>query len=159
MGLMNGTGNGKFSPEITTDRAMLVTVLWRLEGCPVVDSPVAFDDVADGLWYSDAIDWASANGIVNGYGDGKFGPTDQITREQIMAILNRYAAYKNWTDGTALPMIPQYNCSIWAENNVIWADMNGLLNGLGVDITDMTAKASRAELAAYLARFMQNIVK
>ena len=157
--LMNGTGNGKFSPEITTDRAMLVTVLWRLEGCPVVDSSVAFDDVADGLWYSDAIDWASANGIVNGYGDGKFGPTDQITREQIMAILNRYAAYKNWTDGTALPMIPQYSCSIWAENNVIWADMNGLLNGLGVDITDMTAKASRAELAAYLARFMQNIVK
>ena len=157
--LMNGTGNGKFSPEITTDRAMLVTVLWRLEGCPVVDSSVDFDDVADGLWYSDAIDWASANGIVNGYGDGKFGPTDQITREQIMAILNRYAAYKNWTDDTALPMIPQYNCSIWAENNVIWADMNGLLNGLGVDITDMTAKASRAELAAYLARFMQNIVK
>ncbi len=157
--LMNGTDNGKFSPEITTDRAMLVTVLWRLEGCPVVDSPVAFDDVADGLWYSDAIDWASANGIVNGYGVGKFGPTDQITREQIAAILNRYAAYKNWTDGTALPMIPQYNCSIWAENNVIWADMNGLLNGLGVDITDMTAKASRAELAAYLARFMQNIVK
>ena len=84
-----------------------------------------------------------------------FGPIDQITREQIMAILNRYAAYKNWTDGIALPMIPQYNCSIWAENNVIWADMNGL----GVDITDMTAKASRAELAAYLARFMQNIVK
>ena len=157
--LMNGTGNGKFSPEITTDRAMLVTVLWRLEGCPVVDSSVDFDDVADGLWYSDAIDWASANGIVNGYGDGKFGPTDQITREQIMAILNRYAAYKNWTDGTALPMIPQYNCSIWAENNVIWADMNGLLNGLGVDITDMTAKASRAELAAYLAKFYKEFAE
>ncbi len=157
--LMEGTGNGKFSPEITTDRAMLVTVLWRLEGCPVVDSSVDFDDVADGLWYSDAIDWASANGIVNGYGDGKFGPTDQITREQIAAILNRYAAYKGWTDGIALPMLAQYKCSEWAEDNVIWAENNGLLDGLGVDVSDMTAKASRAELAAYLARFMQNIVK
>lgn len=157
--LMNGTGNGKFSPEITTDRAMLVTVLWRLEGSPVVDSSVDFTDVVDGQWYSEAIDWASANGIVNGYGNGKFGPTDQITREQIMAILNRYAAYKNWTDGIALPMLPQYNCSIWAENNVIWADMSGLLDNLGVDVYDMTAKASRAELAAYLSRFMKNIAK
>ena len=159
MGLMEGTGNGKFSPEITTDRAMLVTVLWRLEGCPVVDSSVDFDDVADGLWYSDAIDWASANGIVNGYGDGRFGPADHITREQIMAILNRYAAYKGWTDGTALPMLAQYKYSEWAENNVIWAENNGLLDGLGVDVSDMTAKASRAELAAYLHRFMKNIIK
>ena len=157
--LMNGTGDGKFSPEITTDRAMLVTVLWRLEGCPVVDSPVAFDDVADGLWYSDAIDWASANGIVNGYGDGKFGPTDQITREQIAAILNRYAAYKGWTDGIALPMLAQYKCSEWAENNVIWAENNGLLDGLGVDVSDMTAKASRAELAAYLAKFYKEFAE
>ena len=159
MGLMEGTGNGKFSPEITTDRAMLVTVLWRLEGCPVVDSPVDFFDVADGLWYSAAIDWASAYGIVNGYGDGRFGPTDQITREQIAAILNRYAAYKGWTDSTALPMLAQYKCSDWAESNVIWAENNGLLDGLGVDVSDMTAKASRAELAAYLHKFMMNIAK
>ena len=157
--LMEGTGNSKFSPDISADRAMIVTILWRQEGCPVVDSPVDFDDVADGLWYSEAIDWASSNGIVNGYGDGNYGPTNQITREQIMAILNRYAVYKNWTDDIALPMIPQYNCSTWAENNVIWADMSGLLNGLGVDITDMTAKASRGELAAYLSRFVQNVVK
>jgi len=159
IGLMEGTGNGKFSPEITTDRAMLVTVLWRLEGCPVVDSSVDFDDVADGLWYSDAIDWASANGIVNGYGNGKFGPTDQITREQIAAILNRYAAYKGWTDGIALPMLAQYKCSEWAEDNVIWAENNGLLDGLGVDVSDMTAKASRAELAAYLAKFYKEFAE
>ena len=125
----------------------------------MVDSPVDFFDVADGLWYSDAIDWAAAYGIVNGYGDGRFGPTDQITREQIMAILNRYAAYKGWTDGTALPMLAQYKYSEWAENNVIWAENNGLLDGLGVDVSDMTAKASRAELAAYLHRFMKNIIK
>lgn len=159
MGLMNGTGEGRFSPEIKTDRAMLVTVLWRLEGCPAVDSSVDFDDVAEGLWYSDAIDWASANGIVNGYGDGRFGPADQITREQIMAILNRYAAHKGWTDGTSLPMLAHYEYSDWAESNVIWAENHGLLDGLGVDVSDMTGKASRAELAAYLHKSMKNIVK
>ena len=125
----------------------------------MVDSPVDFFDVADGLWYSDAIDWAAAYGIVNSYGDGRFGPTDQITREQIAAILNRYAAYKDWTDGTALPMLAQYKYSEWTENNVIWAENNGLLDGLGVDVSDMTAKASRAELAAYLHKFMMNIAK
>ena len=157
-GLMNGTGNGKFSPATTSDRAMLLTVLWRLEGSPVVNGSAAFTDVADGQWYSDAIAWASANGIVNGYGNGKFGPNDPLTREQIMAILNRYAAYKNWTDGIALPMLPQYTCSDWAESNVIWAEISGLLTNLGVNISDMTAEASRAELAAYLHRFMINIV-
>lgn len=158
-GLMNGTGNNKFSPAVTTDRAMIVTVLWRMEGSPVVDSAVKFIDVETGAWYAAAIDWASANGIVNGYGDGKFGPTAQITREQIMAILNRYAVYKGWAEDTAVSMVAQYTCSIWAENNVNWADLSGLLADLGVDVTDMTAMASRAELAAYLSRFMENIAK
>jgi len=158
-GLMNGTGNNKFSPAVTTDRAMIVTVLWRLEGSPVVDSAVKFIDVETGAWYAAAIDWASANGIVNGYGDGKFGPTAQITREQIMAILNRYAVYKGWAEDTAVSMVAQYTCSVWAENNVNWADLSGLLADLGVDVTDMTAMASRAELAAYLSRFMENIAK
>ncbi|MBR5536520.1 MAG: S-layer homology domain-containing protein [Clostridia bacterium] len=158
-GLMNGTADDKFSPEMTTDRAMIVTVLWRLEGSPVVDSTVAFSDVAADMWYTAAIDWAAANGIVNGYGDGNFGPADQITREQIMAILNRYAQYKGWAEDIAVTMVAQYTCSIWAENNVNWADMNGLLAGLGVDVTDMTASASRAELAAYLCRFMTNFAK
>lgn len=158
-GLMNGTGNNKFSPAVTTDRAMIVTVLWRMEGSPVVDSTVKFIDVETGAWYAAAIDWASANGIVNGYGDGKFGPTAQITREQIMAILNRYAVYKGWAEDIAVSMVAQYTCSIWAENNVNWADLSGLLADLGVDVTDMTAMASRAELAAYLSRFMENIAK
>lgn len=158
LGLMNGTGSDKFSPDMTTDRAMIVTILWRLEGSPDVDG-VEFTDVAEGMWYTAAIDWASANGIVNGYGNGKFGPTDEVTREQIMAILNRYAQYKGWTEDVAVTMVAQYTCSIWAENNVNWADLNGLLADLGVDVSDMTAKASRAELAAYLSRFMLNIAK
>ena len=160
LGLMNGVNDGtKFAPEMTTTRAMIVTILWRMEDSPATTGALEFPDVADGMWYTAAIDWASANGIVNGYGDGNFGPEDEVTREQIMAILNRYAQYKGWTEDTAVSMVAQYTCSIWAENNVNWADMSGLLADLGVDVTDMTAKASRAELAAYLSRFMQNIAK
>ena len=159
--LMNGNnvGGTLFDPDVVAVRAMIVTVLWRLEGSPSMTATVPFDDVPAGQWYTDAVNWASANGIVNGYGDGRFGPNDPITREQFMAILNRYAAYKGRTDSTALPMPAQYKYSDWAENNVIWAENNGLLNGLGVDISDMTVKASRAELAAYLHRFMKNIIK
>ena len=157
-GLMNGTGNGKFSPYVSTTRAMIVTILWRLEG-EVSAKSAGFTDVADGMWYTEAIDWAAANGIVNGYGDGTFGPEKNITREQIMAIFHRYAAYKGWDDGVAVSMIAQYDCSVWAENDVNWADMNGILAGLGVDINDMTAEADRAEIAAYFTRFCLNVAK
>ncbi|MBQ7931364.1 MAG: S-layer homology domain-containing protein, partial [Clostridia bacterium] len=157
-GLMNGTGDGKFSPEVSTNRAMLVTILWRIEGEADAE-PSAFTDVADDMWYTAAIDWAAANGIVNGYEDGTFGPEKAVTREQVMAILHRYAAYRGVTDDVAVSMIPQYDCSVWAENDVNWADMNGLLDNLGVDVTDMTAEASRAEIAAYLADFCVNVIQ
>ena len=153
-GLMNGTGSGKFSPAVTTDRAMIVTVLWRLEGSPIVETDMSFDDVAEGQWYTDAIKWAAANAIVNGYGNGKFGPEKDITREQVMAILNRYADYKGYADAEATTA-EGYNVSEWAIGNVAWANANGLTKDLGVNITDMTAKADRAEIAAYLARFVR----
>ena len=76
-----------------------------------------------------------------------------------MAILNRYAVYKGWADSTAHPMLLNYSYSNWAENNVIWAENKGLLNGLGVNITDMTSEAARAELAAYLRRFCENVMR
>lgn len=158
-GLMIGTSDSEFTPEQLVNRAMLVTILWRLEGSPTVDAVSDFTDVPDGEWYSDAVKWAAANGLVNGYGDGKFGPLDDLTREQIMAILNRYADYKGLTDGITVPMLPAYTYSTWAENNVIWADMCGMLANIGKDVTDMTAAADRAEMAAYLRRFCENIVK
>lgn len=157
-GLMNGTGDGKFSPEVSTNRAMLVTILWRIEGEADAE-PSAFTDVADDMWYTAAIDWAAANGIVNGYEDGTFGPEKAVTREQVMAILHRYAAYRGVTEDVAVSMIAQYDCSVWAENDVNWADMHGLLDNLGVDVTDMTAEASRAEIAAYLADFCVNVIQ
>jgi len=157
-GLMNGVGGDLFAPELNTTRAMIVTILWRLEGEAEAES-AGFTDVAADMWYTEAIDWAAANGIVLGYGDGTFGPEINITREQVMAILNRYAAFKGWDDGIAVTMIPQYNCSVWAENNVNWADMNGLLADLGVDVYDMTAEANRAEIAAYFTRFCLNVAE
>ena len=157
-GLMNGTGDDLFSPEVNTTRAMIVTILWRLEGETEAES-AGFTDVADDMWYTEAIDWAAANGIVNGFGDGTFGPEKDITREQVMAILHRYAAYKGWDDGLAVSMIVQYDCSVWAENDVNWADMNGILADLGVDVYDMTAEADRAEIAAYFTRFCLNVAE
>jgi len=152
-GLMNGVGEGLFAPDTLTDRAMIVTVLWRMEGSPIQKTSADFFDVSDGMWYTDAVRWASANGIVNGYGNSLFGPTDKITREQVMAILHRYAAYKGKTDGTILPMLEAYTYSPWAEGDVFWAENNGLLNNMGIRVNNMTEKASRGEIAAYLHRF------
>lgn len=93
-GLMTGTSENHFSPDVTTSRAMIVTMLYRLEGSPAVSGAAAFPDVAAGQWYADAVAWASANGIVTGYDNGNFGPEDTITREQLAVIFYRYAAYK-----------------------------------------------------------------
>ncbi|MBO5257989.1 MAG: S-layer homology domain-containing protein, partial [Clostridia bacterium] len=156
-GLMIGTNTAgtKFSPEDTLTRAMLVTILWRLESEPVVNYLMQFNDVPAEEWYTEAVRWAAAEGIVNGYGDDTFGPMNAVTREQAMAILHRYAAYKGLENGMIFPMIPQYDYSLWAENDILWADMIGLTSGIGKDIFDMTASADRAEIAAYLRRFCE----
>lgn len=159
-GLMIGTSTDgtKFSPEVLVSRAMLVTVLWRLEGCPIVDTPVDFYDVPANKWYSDAVNWASSLGIVNGYGDGTYGPEKDLTHEQIMAILNRYAVYKKWSENVSGNADDSYTNSEWAENNVLWADLNGMFDGIGSDISDLTEGADRAELAAYLRRFCERFM-
>lgn len=156
--LMIGTGDNKFSPSAIVNRAMLVTVLWRLEGSPVVDSPVDFYDVPADEWYTAAVNWASANGIVKGYGDDTFGPLNDLTHEQIMAILNRYAVYKKWSENVSGNADDFYTNSEWAENNVLWADLNGMFDGIGSDISDLTEGADRAELAAYLRRFCERFM-
>ncbi len=156
-GLMIGTNTTgtKFSPEDTLTRAMLVTILWRLESEPVVNYFMQFNDVVTDEWYTEAVRWAAAEGIVNGYGNDTFGPMNAVTREQVMAILHRYAAYKGLESDMIFPMILQYNYSLWAENDILWADMIGLTSDLGVDIFDMKASADRAEIAAYLRRFCE----
>ncbi|MGN1409102.1 MAG: choice-of-anchor I family protein [Eubacteriales bacterium] len=145
----------KFSPNAVVNRAMLVTVLWRLEGSPAADSTVDFVDVPYSEWYAAAVNWAAANGIVNGCGDGVFGPMNDLTHEQIMAILNRYAVCKGWSENVSGNADDSYMSSEWAENNILWAEMSGMFDGIGSDISDLTKGADRAELAAYLRRFCE----
>jgi len=156
-GLMNGVGGGLFAPDQITNRAMLVTILWRQEG--EVRAPAApFTDVPAGTWYTDAVSWAAGSGIVNGYGGGLFGPEDPLTREQFIAILHRYAQGKGLAAEMRVPMLRAYTYSPWAEDSVIWGENCGLLDGLGVDVADLSAPVSRAEAAAYLHRFCKNIL-
>ena len=154
-GLMNGVDTNRFSPDSALTRAMLITVLWCLEGEPVVNYLMPFTDISYGEWYTEAVRWAAAEGIVNGYEDGTFRHDSEITREQTMAVLHRYAAYKGLESGVIFPMIPQYNYSLWAENDILWADMVGLTGNISKDIFDMTASSDRAEIAAYLRRFCE----
>ena len=162
-GLMQGTSETTFAPKIDTSRAMIVTILWRLEGEPVVNYAMSFDDVADGQWYTEAIRWAQANNIVNGYSAEKFGPTDLITREQMAAILYRYAQSKgegftgSWM--FLLDFEDAADISSWADEAMHWCVMKGLINGIGSDLLDPQGYATREQVAAILHRFCENIVK
>ena len=156
---MVGTSDTAFSADSELNRAQLVTTLWRLDGEPTAKTSAKFDDVADGMWYTEAINWAVENGIINGYGDGTFGPNNAVTREQVMAILNRYAEYKSLRTNLRMAVSQNYSCSEWAEDNVTWAKINGITAVNGLDNKDMTENATRGEIAAYLARFCRNLMK
>ena len=157
-GLMGGTGEGRFSPDLTTSRAMIVTILYRLEGSPAVSGGATFSDVAAGGWYADAVAWASANGIVTGYANGSFGPDDTITREQMAAILYRYARYKG-QDLSAQAGLDSYadaaQVSAYAADAMEWAVGSGLITGTSATTLSPAGSATRAQAAVILARFCQ----
>jgi len=160
-GLMNGISQSTFEPESELTRAMLVTILYRLDSEPSVSSEDLFEDVASGNWYSDAVAWAAENGIVGGYGDGTFGPADSITREQIAVILFNYAEYKGY-DLTAANDLSAFSdagsTSSWAQTAMEWAVGNGLLSGNGDGTLDPTGTATRAEVATILMRFIETYI-
>ncbi len=159
-GLMKGTSPITFEPGTTTTRAMIVTILWRLEGEPTVNAVNPFDDVVNGAWYTDAIVWAAANGIVEGYGEGKFGPNGEITREQLATMLYRYAKYKGY-DVSAAANLNGYtdagSISSWALAAIKWANAEGLVNGRTATTIVPQGKANRAETAAIFMRFIKNV--
>jgi hypothetical protein len=157
-GMMAGTSDTTFAPADSWQRAQFVTALWRLDGEKKASKAADFTDVEAGQWYSEAIAWAAENKIVEGYGYGTFGTNDPITREQIVTILFRYYRYTGHLQVIA-PAKPKHTCSDWAEKYVLWAEVNGLLSDMGADITDMTAWADRAEIAAYLTRFDRNLAR
>lgn len=157
-GLMQGTGGTSFSPNTIVTRGMLVTILWRLENEPTAAQTVTFSDVADGAWYAKAVTWAASKGIVTGY-DGSFDPDGTLTREQMAAILYRYAAYKNY-DVSAADGLLDYadKPSDWALSGVSWAVAKGLIKGSGNSL-DPKGGASRAQAAALLQRFIESTAK
>lgn len=157
-GLMGGTGNTTFSPDTATTRGMIVTILHRLEGTPAANSG-AFADVAAGQYYTEAVSWASANSIVDGYGNGTFGPNDPITREQMAAILYRYAQYKN-VDVSVMEDISQFSdaaaVSSYAIDAMRWAVENGIISGVGDHTLAPQSGATRAQVATILMRFCES---
>ena len=158
-GMMNGTADNTFSPKANTTRGMVVTVLYRLENQPST-SAASFTDVASGAYYANAVAWANANGIVSGYGSGKFGPNDKVTREQLAAILYRYAQYKKYNVSGAKSLdgyTDAQSVSSYAVPALQWANAAGVVTGKSGSKLDPKGNATRAEVAAMLMRFCENV--
>lgn len=159
--VMNGVGDGKFAPNGITTRAQVVTMLWRLEGSPAYVGMSEFSDVDNEQWYGPAIRWASAEGIVNGYDDGRFGANDAVTREQLVTILYRYAQYKKMDvsvgeDTNILSYDDAFDVSEWAIPAMQWACGSGIVNGIDKNGTLMLAPSdasTRAVVATMFWRF------
>ena len=157
--LFNGTSATTFSPNSTMTRAMLVTVLWRLEGTPAAGSASTFADVEPESWYTDAVAWASSVGIVNGTSATTFDPNGSVTREQIAAILYRYAKTKgsNVNGASSLNVFADGSqVSEWAVRSMEWTYAKGLITGKDAGRLDPRGQASRAEVATILMRLSEN---
>ena len=159
-GIMNGYEDGHFGPNDNTTRGQIVTVLYRLEGETTIGTS-KFSDVGANQYYTKAVAWAATNGIVNGYTDTKFAPDDNVTREQLAAILFRYAKFKGY-DISAIGNIENFadssNVSSWAKDALVWNVGVGLINGDNGALRPQ-GNATRAEIATLLMRFVENISK
>lgn len=160
-GYMSGHA-GMFFPAMDTNRAMVVSVLHRIEGAPAVSSDMGaepFRDVADGSYYTDAVKWAAAQKIVAGRNDGTFAPELAITRQELAIILKKYAAYKQYAMANETVDLSKFKdadmVSDWAKDAMIWAVSAGIINGKDGDMLDPKGTATRAEIAQMLKLFME----
>lgn len=160
-GMMNGVTDTTFGPGTTTTRGMIVTILYRLEGEPDTTAS-SFTDAASGMYYADAVAWAQANSIVTGITETIFAPDQAITREQMAAILYRYAQYKGY-DVTASNDLSSYTdasrISAYATTAMQWANAEGLITGNTSTTINPTGNATRAEVATILMRFCETVTK
>ena len=162
-GLMDGVGNNLFAPNATLNRAMAVTILYRLEGSPDLDGEnlgYPFADVDGDTWYSDAVYWARCNGIVDGVENNHFDPTGSLTREQMATVLYRYAQYKGAdvsASGDLSGFVDSANVSDWAVDAVKWAVGSGLVNGVEGNALAPQGTSTRAQAAAVLMRLSQAV--
>lgn len=158
-GLFSGTSDTTFSPNTSMTRAMLVTVLYRLEGEPAVSGRSGFSDVTFNSYYEDAVTWAADNGIVNGTSITTFSPNANVTREQMAAILYRYAQYKKYNTAASSSLngfTDQASVSGYATASLEWAVAEKLVNGSAGKLMP-TGNATRAQVAAILHRFVENV--
>ena len=162
-GLMLGVSDTKFAPRGEFTRAMMVMVLYRMENCPKSDNANTFKDVGKTAWYADAVTWATAKGVVNGYGNGYFKPNEPITREQIATMFCRYAKLKQSYEEAESDCLGEFrdtkSVSSWARTELNWAVGSGLIAGVGTGegvFLQPRAHASREQLATILLRFLSN---
>ena len=159
-GLMAGTSNTTFAPDTATSRAMIATILWRMADSPVVNYAMSYTDVAEGSWYGEAVRWATSEGIVSGYGGGRFGPDDPITREQMAVMLWRFAQEQGY-DVSARADLSGYTdagtVSGYAAQALQWAVGEGIIGGTGEDTLSPQGQAARAQAAVMLMRFIQSL--
>ena len=159
-GLMSGVSDTTFAPNANTTRGMIVTVLYRMENQPNVTIDNSFKDVKSTDYYGNAIYWAKQNNIVSGYNSTTFAPNDNITREQMAAILYRYAAYKGYSVDKTSDLSnfnDTSNISNYALTPIKWAVSSGLISGMGDSTISPLGNASRAQIATILMRFIENL--
>ena len=160
-GMMEGTTDTTFAPTMNLTRSMIAQVLYNLEERPEAPGAAGFPDVAAGAWYADAVNWAAARGIVKGYDTGAFGPEDSVTREQLAAILYRYAQVKGYdtTQGgmTVREFSDSASISDWAQEAMAWAVNAQVLSGKGNGVLDPQGTATRAEVAQMLMNFGEHV--
>ena len=158
-GIMDGVDNRVFSPNTTLNRAMFVTMLYRVAGEPAVSKTADFSDVPGGTWFSDAVAWASSQGIVDGYDDDLFGPYNSLTREQLATILYRYAKWSGRSTYAPTDALAGFadaaEVSAYALDAMRWAVYTGLMQGSENGLEPQSS-ASRAQVAAIIHRFLDN---
>lgn len=160
-GIINGMTEDTFAPATQLTRAMLVTILYRVEGSPEVESDSKFSDVKNSDWYGAPVIWAAENGIVNGVSETEFAPNNAITREQIAAIMYRYAGSKNIDtklEGNGVAAFSDASTvSTWAKDAMSWAVNAKLINGKTETTVNPQDKATRAEAATIIMRFLESL--
>lgn len=158
-GIMEGTSAHYFSPNADLSRGMLATILYRLEGSPNVSGYSSFNDVADTSYYAKAIAWAERNGIVNGVTTERFEPDTAVTREQMAAILCRYADYKGHDTSVSYDYLATFGDSgsshVYARPALNWAVAHRIINGQGSSVLAPRATATRAEVAQVLMNYLE----
>ena len=160
-GMMEGTTDTTFAPTMNLTRSMIAQVLYNLEERPEAPGAAGFPDVAAGAWYADAVNWAAARGIVKGYDTGAFGPEDSVTREQLAAILYRYAQVKGYDTTQGGMAVREFSDSAsisdWAQEAMAWAVNAQVLSGKGNGVLDPQGTATRAEVAQMLMNFGEHV--